>query len=212
MIYRAVGNLIAVDFSELTKRVTTEEAETILRDRGFEIMDVNLSELARNWVGSNIRYKRGAKMSEAPMRVSCSSFMKWLFSQKGIDLPRRALQQKEFGKPCHGDPAPECLIFKTGAISYYREREEFGIGHVGMVTDRGTVIHATNAEPAVEEVSLKEFIGDPRSHRGARRIVERPEKTKTLRIPAEYEIETSDDLNFIIWGHVGGYLNSFSAT
>lgn len=200
MIYRAVGDLVAVDFAEMEDcGISERRALKILLDRGFKILEVNLSEIARNFVGGNVKYKRQAKMSEAPMVVNCSTFIKWLYGLKGIWIPRYSLQQRDWHQYC--DLKPESLILKTGVMDYHQENWDFdSVGHVGLYTNRNTVIHAINDTPTIVEVSFGDFVMKNGNFRGIRSVVVNPKKTKTLRIPQDYEIETSDDLKYIIWG------------
>ena len=201
MIYRAVGNLVAVDFSEIGKFMPSEKALEILEKKGFEVLIFDWFKIARNFIGNNIVYRRNARMREAPMVVNCSTFVKWLYSLKGIWIPRYALQQRKAAR-FWNEFRPGDLVFKSGLHPFYCQDLEEGVGHVGFYTEKGTVIHATDKFPALEEVSLKDFIGKNREFRGIKTIIENPHKTLTLRIPASCEIETSDDINFILWGNL----------
>lgn len=200
MIYRAEGDLVAVDFAEMEScGISEERALKILLERGFKIVEVDLSEIARNLVGGNVQYKRQAKMSEAPMVVNCSTFIKWLYGLKGIWIPRYSLQQRDWHQ-CT-DLRPESLLLKTGVRDYHQESWDFdSVGHVGLYTDKNTVIHAVNGAPTIVEVSFEDFVMKNGNFRGIRSVIANPKRTKTLRISQDYEIETSDDLKYIIWG------------
>lgn len=200
MTYKAVGDLVAVDFSEFDYYMKEEEAIRILKEKGFEVLDVNLCEIARNFVGSNIRYKKDALMREAPMAISCSSWTKWLFSQKGINIPRYALNQREAFPVCH-ELLPETLIFKRSG-RYYRKDTDERVGHVGLFTENKTIIHAIDAIPAIVEISFNDFLEQGGGFLGMRQVIANPQRTKTLRVPPECEIEDSDEINRILWATI----------
>jgi hypothetical protein len=86
MEYRAVQNRCAVHLPSLKLPVTDVEALTILENNGFKVLEVDLIALARQCIKAST-YHRGAKPSEAPAVVDCSSFIKWLYGQHGIWLP-----------------------------------------------------------------------------------------------------------------------------
>lgn len=151
MIFRAVGNLCAVHFDSLKLPVPQLEALRLLKGKGFETIEVNILKLAKRCVG-RARYRRGARLIEAPLVFDCSSLIKWLYAQHGIWLPRRSIQQREAGVPVAlkevmaGD-----LVFIAGALSYFFDDPSDGVGHVGIMTDKETVIHAANSKVGVIE-------------------------------------------------------------
>lgn len=196
MEYRVVGSRIAVDFSSLFLPVSKSRAIEILVVLGFKVVDVDVVSLAKNCVGVS-KYRRGARNIEAPVVVDCSSFMRWLYGQKGIWLPRRSIQQREFGETVElnnliaGD-----VIFVSGFKDYFFNNPNDGVGHVGIYSGCGTVIHAKNSKVGVVESSLKEFVGS--SFRGARRYLPQGKEVLTLETPIVREVETSDDIRWII--------------
>jgi len=197
-IIRAVGNRCAIVFEKLglPGNVSMMQAISILNDKGFKEVDVDLMALARNTIGS--AYKRGASLSEAPKVFDCSSLTKWLYGQLGISIPRRSIQQRDFGGLVGiFDVKPGDLIFSNGRIPYYVDNPKDGIGHVGIITDKKTVIHAANKKKGVVEVSLDEFT-KTEDFRGFRRIVSDFSRLVVLEIPKERELETSDDIRWII--------------
>ncbi len=197
MKYRAVGNRCAVNISSLNLPVSDEEALVVLTGKGFKILNIDLLSLALQCIGTSL-YCRGAKPSEAPAVVDCSSFIKWLYGQLGIWLPRRSIQQRELGVPI---PIKEIsmgdVIFVSGAIDYYHTDPTDGVGHVGIATGKGTVILAANKKVNVIESSFDSFIGKTR-FRGARRYVPKDQIVLTLETPEKREIEIEDDIRWIV--------------
>lgn len=197
MEYKSVNNRCSVIINSLNLPISNEEALKILRKKGFKDIEIDLIELARMCIGKS-QYKRGAKISEAPSLLDCSSFMKYLYAQYGIWLPRRSIQQRELGTSVAvenliaGD-----LVFVSGHINYFINDELDGVGHVGIVTDSNTVIHAANKESGIIETSIKNFIGENK-FRGAKRYIPNDSCITTLVIPSDRDVETSDDLKWII--------------
>ncbi len=90
--YRATGNRCAVIIESLCLPISRKETLTILNEKGFTLIKIDIIALARQHIGIS-QYRRGAKPSEAPVIVNCSSFIKWLYAQRGIWLPRLSIQQ-----------------------------------------------------------------------------------------------------------------------
>jgi peptidoglycan endopeptidase LytE len=195
--YRAVSNRCAVHLPSLNLPISTEDSLTILHDRGFKVLEVDVIALARSCIKSST-YRRGAKPSEAPAIVDCSSFIKWLYGKRGIWLPRRSIQQREVGCPIPiekietGD-----VVFVSGWIDYYHTDPKDGVGHVGIATGDGTIIHAADRKTHVTESSLESFVGEI-GFRGIRRYVPKGQVVLTFETPSDREVETSDDIRWII--------------
>lgn len=195
-IYRAVGNYCAVDFKNFDLPISQKEAMRILESKGFGVVNVDLISLARERIGTS-KYHRNARLSEAPSVFDCSTFTKWLYAQRGIWLPRRSIQQRELGdiiNPLNlraGD-----LVFRSGHIDYFLGDPNDGVGHVGIATGEETIIHAANSKKGVIEVSANVF--EKRDFRGARRIIPKDRSVFTFVAPADREIDTSDDIKWII--------------
>jgi hypothetical protein len=90
------------------------------------------------------------------------------------------------------------VIFCSGRIDYFDTDPDQGVGHVGLATDAGTVIHAANRHLGVVEVPSQAFLGQPEDFRGAKRIVPRSARIVTLRTPKGRELEISDDVRWIV--------------
>ncbi len=197
MIYRSVGNRCAVILESLQLPLTNEEALEKLRLKGFRLIDVDMVGLAREHLGRS-KFVRGPRMSLAPEVVDCSSFTKWLFAQCGIWLPRRSVQQRDYGDPVQpGEAMAMDLVFTTGIKNYYRQDIPNGIGHVGIVTESGTVVHAASESLGVVESPMESFIIDIK-FRGIRRYIPAGGKVRTFEIPPDFDIECSDDIRWLL--------------
>lgn len=195
MFYNAVGNLCAVNLKSLKLPISDDETLQILYRKGFKQISVDLVALARDRVGKAI-YRRGAHPDEAPNVFDCSSFVKWLYSKRGIKLPRRSIQQSEKGRKIELDSlAPGDLVFVSGAIDYFRSDPKKGIGHVGIATGEGTIVHAANSKVHIIETQTDVFVGRER-FRIARRYFS--SNTITLSVPEHRHIETSDDIRWVV--------------
>lgn len=197
MQYRAVGNRCAVVLDSLNLPISNVKALEILIQKGFLVLEVDIIGLARKCIDVS-KYFRGARFSQAPMTVDCSSFVKWLYSKRGIWLPRRSIQQCELGEEVSINELVEGdLIFISGSIDYYQNDPSIGIGHVGIFTANNTVIHAANKKLNVVEIPIEKFIGNDK-FRSARRYMPNYIKTLTLETPPKREVETSDDIKWIV--------------
>lgn len=201
MEYRAVGNRCAVLLDSLCLPISNEEILITLAHAGFNLIEVDMVRLARGCVGKST-YLRGARPSEAPAVVDCSSFIKWLYGRRGVWLPRRSIQQYELGEATElnrliaGD-----VVFISGRIDYYHDDPANGIGHVGMATGEGTIIHAAGKESGVVESSIDDFMNvadGTTKFRGARRYIPEDAEVLTFETPAYREVEIADDLKWII--------------
>lgn len=197
MTYTSVNNRCLVNFDRLNLPITEEEGLRVLYSKGFVSQDIDIISIARSLVGQAV-YRRGARMVEAPAVFDCSSFIKWLYGQKGLYLPRRSIQQRKVGESVpvknlsDGD-----VIFVSGYIDYFDSDPADGVGHVGIYTGEGTVIHAANRRLGVVETKFERFIGTNK-FRDIRRYVPKEYKHHTLICPKEMEIESSDDIRWVI--------------
>jgi hypothetical protein len=196
--YRSVGNRCAVNLDSLHLPISREKIITMLNLKGFILLNVDMIALARECLEKS-RYRRGARLFEAPLIVDCSSLMKWLYAQRGIWLPRRSIQQREVGEAVGlNEIMAGDLVFVSGWIDYYYDNPANGVGHVGMATGENTVIHASNSETNIIESPLEKFIGGENRFRGARRYIPNGVEVLTLETPAGREVEIADDIRWII--------------
>lgn len=186
----------AVDLSSFNLGISERDAVGILEAKGFSLIDVDIVDLASRCIGTS-RYRRGARKYEAPIVVDCSSLTKWLYSQLGIWLPRRTIQQRALGEIIQPEKIlPGDLVFITGAINYYDNILD-GVGHVGIATGNETVIHAANQSFGVVETPLSRFT-EGTKFRGARRYIPNEKRILTFQVPETRDVECSDDLRWII--------------
>lgn len=202
MEYRAVGNRLAVDIDSLQLPITKQEVLSMLAIKKFKVIETDIVALARKFIGVS-KYRRGARLAEAPAIFDCSSFVKWLYGQCGIWLPRRSIQQREFGESVElnqvisGD-----VVFVSGWIDYYLNDPTDGVGHVGIATGDNTVIHAGNSNVGVIETQFDEFVGKNK-FRGVRRHISKHREITVLETPADREVEISDDIKWIVLQSIG---------
>jgi cell wall-associated NlpC family hydrolase len=203
MIYRNVGNRVAVDFTSLNLSISYEEALSILNDRKIRPISVNVIDLAKSLVGVAM-WRWGSKQWEAPYYFDCSALTKWLYGQIGLWLPRRALQQLEFCKKDGKiiEPAnltPGDLVFSSSHFKNgVRTNSDEGIGHVFIATGDNRAISATNSELGCGVTSMHiEEIASTRKIRAIARVCELGTIT-TLLVPPGVEIESSDDIKYIL--------------
>lgn len=200
--YRAVGDRCAVDLGRLLLAISEEQALAVLRELGCEVLEVDPIAIARSCIGRST-WRRGARMHEAPSVVDCSSFMKWVFGQVGIWIPRRSIQQRDCrGNGGHAvndrdDVLPGDLVFVSGFRDHYDIDPSQGVGHVGIVTSDRAVVHAANSQLGIIESLLEEFLY-LNNFRGARRMIPDGRTVLTLQTPPEREVETEDDLRWMI--------------
>ena len=197
MEYRAVKDRCALALDSLQLPFSTQRILAILASKGFKVVEVDLITLARECIG-NSHYRRGAKPSEAPGIMDCSSFTKWLYGKQGIWLPRRSIQQRELGEIVNLDKLiTGDLVFVSGWIDWYLENPADGVGHVGIATGCGTIVHAANKKVGIIESPLKTF-AEEANFRGARRYIPKDHEVITFETPPDREIEIADDFRWIL--------------
>jgi cell wall-associated NlpC family hydrolase len=174
---------------------TTTEYMQIIAELGFKIESPEIKVLLNSAICFG-KYQRGATPLLAPAVVDCSSLVQWLYSRLGVNLPRYAIEQRKWG----WDVTHQCLkegdlVFAKGKISRYDDNPDDAVGHVGIVTDIGTVIHAKNSEHGVIEDTFAGFCPQSDDFRGARRILPDCE-WYTIKIPTATGIQFSSDLKW----------------
>jgi hypothetical protein len=84
-----------------------------------------------------------------------------------------------------------------GAIDWYNHDPRDGVGHVGIATGDGTIVHAADPEAGVVETPFSRFVGESKL-RGIRRYIPVGIKVVTLETPSNRGVETSDDVRWIV--------------
>jgi len=133
------------------------------------------------------------------------------YAQRGISIPRRCVQQFEFcqanGGSLHRDELLLLgdLLFVTSPFVHGKRTDEHdGTGHVCLVVGDGNVICATNSEFGVGVVKIPfHQICTTRKICGAGRVIPRGAKLLTLLTPPHREVETPDDVRWIILQALG---------
>lgn len=92
---------------------------------------VLIDKLVQPWL--NAPYLWGGR---TPLGVDCSGFVQVNFKLMGIDLPRDAWQQAQYG-----EPVESINEAKPGDLVFFDDKEE--IVHVGILLNKETVIHAS---------------------------------------------------------------------
>ena len=114
--------------------------------------------LARACIGVS-KYRLRSRPIDAPKLVDCSSFSQWLYGVYGIQIPRLAYQQFEV---CQKTTTPReafagSLVFRRHFFSRTSVCPVLSVGHVGVITDVMTVIHASKSAGGVVEDPLEDF-------------------------------------------------------
>ena len=110
---------------------------------------------ARSMIG--VAYKWGGKSPREGF--DCSGLVWFAYRQHGVTLPRISWQQFGAGTPI------ERSRMRPGDLVFHKIAKKGKTLHVGIVTDRGTFIHAPSSGKRVMESSLnnaywrKHFIG-----------------------------------------------------
>ncbi|TSC52639.1 MAG: NLP/P60 protein [Parcubacteria group bacterium LiPW_41] len=113
-----------------------------------EQQKLQIIEIAKKQIGKP--YVFGAHEAEEGEVFDCSSFVQFVFSSIGIDLPRSSILQAgdEKGKEITLGSELEVgdLLFMRGVRGYYRDSffggRELYIGHVGIYLGNNKIIHA----------------------------------------------------------------------
>jgi cell wall-associated NlpC family hydrolase len=197
MIYYTTGGRCAVDYLALHLSLSRDYVHTVLAQYGFQEVSIDLVTFARSYVGVS-RYRRGISIQQAPHIVDCSSFVKWLYAQRGIWLPRYAIQQRAYvsQEVLRDCIQPGDLVFASRKHGLYDIDTHDRVGHVGIVSGSDLVIHASQ-DKGVCEAPLKVFLKGG-VWRGARRVIPYPDQVYTFAIPDTQNIESSDDIRWLL--------------
>jgi cell wall-associated NlpC family hydrolase len=122
-----------------------------------------ITEIARSLMKRGIRYEFFEERCNPPELMNCYLFVWWVFEQcAGIYMPKDIIGQLYRGE--HVDTIKDIqdagLIFTTGRWGAYYDddRAQEGVGHTGIITVQGSVIHACAGNNGVAEVPLWQFL------------------------------------------------------
>jgi cell wall-associated NlpC family hydrolase len=110
-----------------------------------------VANVARGQVGA--RYRWGGT---SPAGFDCTGFVKWVYSQVGVDLPRNEAGQLASGERVGADELQpgDLLVF---ANTYRR-----GLSHVGIYLGDSRFVHAVNERHGVTVSNLWDGYWSPR--------------------------------------------------
>lgn len=173
----------------------------LLKKRGYEVKGTlepgEIIERARQLIGQ-AKYRRGAKLEEAPNAFDCSSFVIHLYEQAGVWLPRLSIQQSYYSVGHEiRDPLARLqaldIIFTKGWINRYICQPKEGIGHAVLYTGNEfhTVIHAANKRRGIVEDSADNWI---KNSAKIVRLIAQPRHWIIVALPQRKKFNSSDDI------------------
>lgn len=202
---RVATHIPSLRLHEINKRFTTERVKKLILQRGYRLLDVDLVEEARKCIGA--KYTRGTSLSLAPERFDCSGLMVYIFAKKGVRFPRYAIDQLNYGPGFYisslKDTLPGDLVFTNGRKGFFWRDPGQRIGHVGLLTGDGTIIHAASTKRGVVEDPLKQFFAR-RNFVGAKRVFQPGQLNDvvTVEAPFEADIDSSQTLRWKVLSFV----------
>lgn len=115
-------------------------------------------------------YKYGASTHlDAPDVFDCSSFVRYLFYEAGIEIPRPSIDQFDFSRKISmSEMEPGDLVFSRGSRPHTSSKHPDGIGHVGIYLGKNRVVHASGSKKRVVKENISAFTKN--NWRGAGRI------------------------------------------
>jgi cell wall-associated NlpC family hydrolase len=137
---------VALFTTATTRADETESGEVAEAQVGTHVAD-----LAQGQVGA--RYRWGGM---SPAGFDCTGFVKWVYGQFGVDLPRNEAGQLASGPRVGADDLQpgDLLVF---ANTYRR-----GLSHVGIYVGEGRFVHAANERAGVTVSELWDGYWGPR--------------------------------------------------
>lgn len=183
--------------------VSQKEAKRIFERLGFSVKIINpvaelphLIERAKKFVGTP--YKYGASTAfDAPKLFDCSSFVKYLYREIGIELPRVTIDQIQVGKSVsQKELQPGDLVFAKGRKPHFIKKYPSGVGHVGIYIGDKKIINAVGMFKRVVEEPIGTFL-KRENLRAIRRILDESYNQDFLLVsisPIRLDIEQEEDL------------------
>ena len=99
----------------------------------------NIVAIAEKWLGTPYLYGGNTKAG-----IDCSGFVKNVYHEIGINLPRTSAQQFEYLKPTNVPVIGDLVFFKKGNL----------INHVGIFIGEGKMIHSSSGKGVIIQTIL----------------------------------------------------------
>lgn len=157
-------------FSKLGAEIVSQTAaltEDALREQ--------IISTARSRLNGFSRYELHSERCDPPHRVNCIEFALWVLGQHGF--PELKRDHRQLLTLYHASeestiPRPGDLVFTDSPHSRYHFRvgDSLSISHVGIVTERNTVIHASQKQQMVIEEGFFTLTRYLQDHRGFRSL------------------------------------------
>ena len=125
--------------------------------RGSNVYQRRIVQTAMEYIG--VPYVFGGT---TPGGFDCSGYVRYVFAQAGISLPRMADEQYEVGRPVATSD------LRTGDLVFF-STYEYGASHVGIYLSNGNFINASSSRGVVIDSLSSEYWGS--CYIGARRIL-----------------------------------------
>ena len=197
-------------------KIGEKEIENIFDRFNFEYKKVKpideVLKLAPTFVG--VPYKLGASITyDAPKAFDCSGFVRYLYIESGVQIPRVSVDQYIWGKPIlENNLLPGDVVYSNNSVGkiYYKSLVFLpgtdvpeGVDHCGLYIGEGKIIHATSSEGKIVIEDLKKSQAF-KNVVGYRRISENTERF-VVTVPDErLDLRIKEDLAEEI-GRVYGY-------
>jgi cell wall-associated NlpC family hydrolase len=110
-----------------------------------------VAELAQEQIGA--RYRWGGM---SPAGFDCTGFVKWVYSQVGVDLPRNEAGQLASGARVGVDE------LEPGDVLVFANTYRRGLSHVGIYLGEGQFVHAVDERHGVTVSNLWDGYWGPR--------------------------------------------------
>ena len=125
--------------------------------RGSNVYQRRIVQTAMEYLG--VPYVFGGT---SPGGFDCSGYVRYVFAQAGISLPRMADEQYEVGRPVAASD------LRTGDLVFF-STYEYGPSHVGIYLSNGNFINASSSRGVVIDSLSSDYWGS--CYIGARRIM-----------------------------------------
>lgn len=125
--------------------VTSTAADTCPTEEALveeELVELEIVAEAQKYIGT--RYRFGGT---TPSGFDCSGFVRWVYQQFDVSLPRTAREQAKIGEEVSPDELKigDILVFRSGRTGY----------HSGIYVGNDRFIHSPSTGKSIRETSLK---------------------------------------------------------